>query len=214
MHARDTQSARRVAGLVTAMLIGASRPAGAQSAKAVPILQAPPRVAMIGTTSMGTMSDEPANPHQALAMAYRDNMIAFATLMRTQATEGKSVDVDIARAAMTEMRRSFDKMKEHHEAFALAADDATKARMAAMEHPMATHLASLGEHLTALEDVVNSTTPNAAGVIAHSSAILKECEGMSAMHDMKKNGMAMPSKPKSKAMPMSMPAKSSTPPRN
>ena len=214
MSVRETRSARRVAGLAAVVMMSATGMAAAQSATIIPILQGPPSVAVIGTTSMGTMSDEPANPHQALAMAYRDNMIAFATLMRTQATEGKSVDVDIARPAMTEMRRSFDKMKEHHEAFALAADDATKARMAAMEHPMATHLASLGEHLTALEDVVNSTTPNAAGVIAHSSAILKECEGMSAMHDMKKNGMAMPSKPKSKAMPMSMPAKSSTPPRN
>ncbi len=213
MILRDTQSAGRVAGLAAAMMIGASQFAGAQVAAPVSLRQAPPRVAVSGTSSNAVVRDEAANPHQVLAMAYRDNMIAFATAMRTQASEGKSVDVDIARPAMTEMRRSYDKMTEHSEALALAADDSTKTRMAAMEHPMETHLAVIDAHLTALEMVVRSTTPSAASVADHTSAILKECEGMSAARGMKKDGMAkdgmakdgmvMPIKPK----PMSMPAK-------
>ena len=47
-------------------------------------------------------------PHHALAMSYHQNLATFAKALHEQTMGASSVNVEFARAAVAEMRRSFD----------------------------------------------------------------------------------------------------------
>ncbi len=140
---------------------------------------------------MKGMSDMIVGPHHVLAMAYRDNLATFARALRGQDTQSKTVDLDLARPAVAEMRRSFDQMQQHHQAQMTMMGDRARPPMPPTMQNMKTHLTALGEHLTALESEVNASTPDARKVSEHTTEILKQCAAMSAMsakakpHDMK-----------------------------
>jgi hypothetical protein len=134
-----------------------------------------------GMKDMQGMSDMMEGPHHVLAMAYMDNLATFARALGAQVTKSKTVNLDLARPAVAEMRRSFDQMKQHHQAQMTMMGDQTKPPMSEMMQQMETHLAALSEHLTALESEVNASTPDPKKVAEHTSEILKQCAGMSAM---------------------------------
>ena len=122
-------------------------------------------------------------PHQVLAMAYRDNLATFARALHGDVTRSQKVNLAVATPAVGEIRRSFDQMQSHHQAHMTAAGGAMKSSMTAtMMADMDKHLGALSLHLTALETEVQSSTPSAAKVAEHTSAILKECDGISKMH--------------------------------
>lgn len=129
---------------------------------------------------MQGMSDMMGGPHHVLAMAYRDNLATFARALRGQDTQSKTVNLDLARPAVAEMRRSFDQMQEHHQAQMTMMGDRAKPPMSQTMQNMKTHLTALGEHLTALESEVNASTPDARKVSEHTTEILKQCAAMSA----------------------------------
>jgi cytochrome c556 len=120
-------------------------------------------------------------PHHVLAMAYRDNIATFARALRSQVDKSKTVNLDLARPAVSEMRRSFDQMKQHHQAQMSMMGDQTNPAMSGTMQQMETHLATLNEHLTALESEVNASAPDPKKVSEHTSEILKQCAGMPAM---------------------------------
>jgi hypothetical protein len=120
-------------------------------------------------------------PHHVLAMAYRDNLATFARALQAQVTRSKTVNLDLARPAVAEMRRSFDQMKQHHQAQMTMMGNQPEPAMAGMMQQMDTHLAALNDHLTALESEVNASTPDPKKVSEHATEILKQCAGMSAM---------------------------------
>ena len=131
-----------------------------------------------GMKSMPGMMD---GPHHVLAMAYRDNLTTFARALQGQVTKSKSVNLDLARPAAAEMRRSFDQMKEHHQAqVSMMGDHPSPAMMDTKQH-METHLTAVNEHLTELETELNATAPDPKKVAEHTSMILKHCAGMSEM---------------------------------
>ena len=114
----------------------------------------------------------PGGSHQALLMAYRDNVATFARAIQRQATLAKAVDLDLARPAIAEMRRSFALIQLHHQAqMAALADQSTQ--------QMGTRLAGLNEHLTALGSELNAGTPDPKKVAAHATEILHQCAGVS-----------------------------------
>lgn len=154
------------------------------------------------------MSGMVSQPHHVLAMAYRANLEAFARALLESSTPSKTVDVDLARPAVAEMRRSFDRMRLHHQAQMtkmtkmgdkpmggmmmgdkmmgdkMMGDrmmgDKTKPPMSGTMQDMQSHLAALNEHLTALESAVKVGTPDAKVVSSHTTEILKQCAKMSA----------------------------------
>jgi cytochrome c556 len=135
-----------------------------------------------GMKDMQGMSGMMEGPHHVLAMAYRDNLATFARALRAQVTQSKTVNLDLARPAVAEMRRSFDQMKQHHQAQMSMMADQPKPAMSGMMQQMETHIAALNEHLTALESEVNASTPDPRKVSEHTTEILKQCAGMPAMH--------------------------------
>ena len=113
----------------------------------------------------------PGGSHQALLMAYRDNVATFARAIQRQATLAKAVDLDLARPAVAEMRRSFGQIQLHHQAQIAMGDQSRQQRE--------TRLTALNGHLTALESELNGTTPDPKKVAAHATEILHQCASVS-----------------------------------
>ena len=120
--------------------------------------------------------------HHILAMAYHQNLTTFAKALHEHTAGASSVNVDFARAAVTEMRRSFDQMKQHHDEHmkTMSADMHTK--MSGMMQKMETHQSELNTQLTALEQEVRSATPDPKKVSTLAASIHTHCDAMSKMH--------------------------------
>ena len=131
-----------------------------------------------GMMDMSAMKQE---PHHLLAMAYKGNLVNFAKALRHQAAEAKTVNPEFARAAVAEMRRSFDQMLEHHQDHMKAMDEQMKSRMADMMKQMDAHHSAIQEHVAALDKEVQTSAPAPKSIAMHVAEILKHCDGMSKM---------------------------------
>ena len=131
---------------------------------------------------MMEMSAMMQEPHHVLAMAYKENLVNFARALRHHAAEAKAVDPDFARAAVKEMKRSFDQMQQHHQDHMKTMDEQMKAHMADKMKQMNAHELAIEEHLTALDQAVHTSAPDSKSISEHVTAILKQCDGMSRMH--------------------------------
>ena len=120
-------------------------------------------------------------PHHILAMAYHQSLDAFATALQTQSARARSVDVEFARAAVTEMRRSFDQMQQHHQAHVQTMSAKMQGSMSEMMQKMDSHRAEINTQLTALEQEVESATPDAKRVASLAGRIHTHLAAMSRM---------------------------------
>ena len=138
------------------------------------------------------MMDMKSEPHHMLAMAYHKNLATFAKALHEQAMQASPVNVEFARAAVTEMRRSFDQMKQHHQEHMQTMNAEMKTKMDGMMKEMETHQTELNTQLTSLEQEVNSATPDAKKISSLAASIHSHLEGMSKMqHDSKGDKMKM-----------------------
>ena len=173
------------AALVALLMSGAVATGMAQPAKPPPAKMPQHQDSMKAMHAMPGMNGMMEGPHHVLAMAYRDNLTTFAKALQGHAAHSKTVNLDLARPAVAEIRRSFDQMQQHYQAqmqmMTMMMGDSMKPAMSGMLQHMETHLAALGEHLTALESEVNASTPDPKKVSEHLTEILKHSAGMSAM---------------------------------
>ena len=178
---RKHSVAAAAATLVALLMSGASATAMAQNTKAKAD-KMPQRHE--GMQDMKGMTGMMGGPHQVLAMAYRDNLATFARALRGQVNQSKSVNLDLARPAVAEMRRSYGQIQDHHQAHmrTMMSDHADSAMSANMKR-METRLTALGEHLTGLESAVNASTPDYRQVAEHATKLLNQSASMSSMHD-------------------------------
>lgn len=175
MKIRNLSAVACAVALVTILMSGTADAGMAQTPK--PSSQKPP-MHQGGKNAKADMPTMVGGPHHVLAMAYRDNLANFARALRGDVARSKTVVADLARPAISEMRRSFEQLQLHAQAaMAGSADSVMSARMQHLE----SHMAALGQHLTALETEVNGSAPDPAAVTAHTTEILKQCAEMSAM---------------------------------
>ena len=120
--------------------------------------------------------------HHILAMAYHQNLATFAKALHEQTAGASSVDVEFARAAVTEMRRSFDQMKQHHQEHMKTMSADTHTKMSGMMQKMETHQTEVNTQLSALEQEVQSATPDAKKVSTLAASIHTHCDAMSKMN--------------------------------
>ena len=149
--------------------------------------KAPSKSATQGKKEMSHDQMMMANePHHVLAMAYHQNLAAFAKDLQEQTARASSVNVEFARAAVAEMRRSFDQMKQHHQEHmqTMSAEMHTKmsGQMSGMMQQMETHQTELNTQLTALEQEVQLSTPDAKKVAALAASVNSHLDAMSKMH--------------------------------
>ncbi len=69
-----------------------------------------------GATPMASRAAMMSGPHHVLAMAYGESVANFARALNADASQSRTVNVELARPATIEMRRSFDQMKTHRAA--------------------------------------------------------------------------------------------------
>jgi len=120
-------------------------------------------------------------PHHVLAMAYHQNLAAFAKALHEQTARASSVNVEFARAAVTEMRRSFDQMKQHHQEHMQTMSAEMHTKMSGMMQQMETHQTELNTQLTALEQEIQSATPDAKKVSTLAASVNSHLDAMSKM---------------------------------
>jgi len=122
-------------------------------------------------------------PHHALAMAFMQNIGTFAKTLHTQ-TEGSSpLDAKFARAAVAEIKRSFDQMEEHHGEHMKTMSAEMRSHMATMMKDMEMHRTMLKDAVSALEKDVRADRPDSKQIAADSDEILKHLDEMSKMQN-------------------------------
>ncbi len=125
-------------------------------------------------------------PHHVLAMAYHQNLAAFAKALHEQAASAGPLNIEFARTAVTEMRRSFDQMKQHHQEHmeGMSAEMHAKkdAKMSGMMEKMQTHQADMNTQLTALEQEINSSSPDANKISTLADSVHTHLTEMARMH--------------------------------
>lgn len=121
-------------------------------------------------------------PHHVLAMAYHRNLATFAKALHEQTAGASSVNLEFARAAVAEMRRSFDQMKQHHQACMQAMSAELQAKMQDKMQQMEPQQNQLNDQLTALEQEAQSAAPDPTKVATFASNVLTHLDAMSKMH--------------------------------
>jgi hypothetical protein len=120
-------------------------------------------------------------PHHLLAMAYVENMARFAKTLRNQVDTSKSVDGDFARAAVNEIRRSFDTMQQHLGEHTRSMP-ASNGGLAGMMQAMNAHVSAIRLSITALEREIEAAAPQASKVSERAAEIIKHIDEMAHAH--------------------------------
>lgn len=123
----------------------------------------------------------PKDGHQALMMAFHHNAMAFTRALWEMSSDGSIENVDLARAAFAEIKRSLEKMEEVHQIHKSTMgkmDPAMMEKMKPMMEKMEAEKAALKGHIQALEAAMQSGAPRAQEVEMHTAAILLRLEKM------------------------------------
>jgi hypothetical protein len=120
-------------------------------------------------------------PHQVLAMAYKESVATFARALRNQARAG-SLSSDFARAASAEISRSLDQLDEHHREHVKTMSADMRSKMAAMIKEMDLRSSKLRDGARVLEKDVGEYTLNSTQIATDSDEILRQLDDMSKTH--------------------------------
>lgn len=132
------------------------------------------------------------NPHHGLMMAYRENAYNFAATLRDMAQTGMLTDVEVARSAFAEVKRSVEKMDEIHKSQMSKMTPEMMQIMKPMMEKMQSEQTAAKQHIAALETAFQAVMPDAKEVETHAAALAAQF-GRMAMKDKK---MKMSDKPK------------------
>ena len=122
-----------------------------------------------------------ADGHHALIMAYQHNALAFTRALWEMTATGKIDDIDLARAAFSEIKRSMEKIDEiekMHMSMMGKMDPAMTEKMEPMMEKMQAEKTALMMHVMALGTALQQANPNASEVEMHAAAILLRLEKM------------------------------------
>jgi len=142
------------------------------------------------------MSEMMKSPHHLLMMDHMKSMSAFATTLRDQALKPEALDVEFARAAVTELRHCLNAMEAIHQKHMDTMSPEMKAKMQMMMEKMEKEHSMVKDQVSALETDVQTDTPDSKQVVSHANALLKHSGMMSQMQGGSKPGMKMPMKKK------------------
>jgi hypothetical protein len=129
------------------------------------------------------------SPHHIVMMAYKHNLLTFSQALRDMSNGGKFEDVDLARNAFAEIKRSMEKMEEVHQLHKKTMKPEMMTMMKPMMEKMQAENVLIKEHIAALEKALQATAPNALDVNKYASELVIQLEKMD-MPDRKKAGMA------------------------
>lgn len=117
-------------------------------------------------------------PNQVMATAYQEGMLAFADALNGQTMSGGPVNIDFARAAVVEMRRGFDHMQKYNEEYMETISAEVRAKSATTMQELETHRADLNVQLTALEEEVKLSKPDAKKIATMAASVRTHLDAM------------------------------------
>jgi hypothetical protein len=129
------------------------------------------------------------SPHHLVMMSYRHNLLTFSKALRDMSNGGKLEDVDLARNAFAEIKRSMEKMDEVHQSHMKMMKPDMMTMMKPMMEKMQAENMLVKEHIAELEKAFETTTPNATDVNKHAAELVMQLEKMS-MPDKKMKAMS------------------------
>ena len=127
------------------------------------------------------MDEMHKSPHHKMMMAYHHHAVAFTKLLWEISSDGKIEDVDLARNAFGEIKRSLDRMEDIHKAHMATMgkmDAAMMEKMKSMKDKMEAEKAALKGHINSLEKALQANSPNASEVEMHAAVILLRLKKM------------------------------------
>lgn len=127
------------------------------------------------------MAEMHKDGHHALMMAYQKNALSFTRALWDMTSDGKIENVDIARAAFAEIKRSMEKSEEVHQMHMKTMDKMDAAMMEKMKpmmDKMAAEKAALDMHIMMLDKALKANSPDAHEVEMHVSVLLLKLEKM------------------------------------
>jgi pheromone shutdown protein TraB len=122
-------------------------------------------------------------PHHVLAVAYMQNIGTFAKTLHHQAEGSSPLNAKFARAAVDEIKRSLERMDEHHAEHMKTMSEEMRSHMSAMMKDMEMHRSMLKDAVSALEKDVRADQPDSKQIAADSANVLKHLDEMSKMQD-------------------------------
>lgn len=120
-----------------------------------------------------------SDAHHTLMMAYHHNALAFTRALWSMTADGKIENVDMARVAFAEIKRSLEKMDEVHQMHMSKMgkmDAAMVEKMKPMMEKMAAEKAGMKGHVQSLENALQGSSPVAQDIEMHAAALLLRLE--------------------------------------
>lgn len=130
---------------------------------------------LTGSPSLAAGGSNDYNPQQLLMRAYHQNVMNFGRVLEKAAQQGDTVPSDVARAAVSEMRRSTEEMEKYRAAVVASMPEARRPGMRKM---MDEHLVSVKTHLRQLDDLTKKERIPSQEVLQHVEAIFTGCDQM------------------------------------
>ena len=124
------------------------------------------------------MSGMKNDPHSKVMMAYRQNVAAFATALREMTKDGKIADLELARAAFAEIKRSMERMDAIHQSHMDKMSPEMREMMKPKMEKMQAEKALLNGHVLGLETALGSASPDASMIYRHSSELVLQLKKM------------------------------------
>lgn len=118
-------------------------------------------------------------PNYVLATVHQASMLAFTRALNGQTVGGTPVDVEFSRAAVGEMRRSFDQMKKYSDAYTETISPEVRAKSTATMQGVETHRTELNAQLALLEEEVMLDKPDANKIATLSASVRTHLDAMS-----------------------------------
>jgi hypothetical protein len=118
------------------------------------------------------MAEMEKSPRHLMTMAYRNNLKKFSETLRDITKDGKSAEVESARKALSEIKRSMEKTEEFHLLHMQTMTAEMNEIMFPMMEKMYAENALIKEHITALEKALKADTPDMSEVNKHAAEIV------------------------------------------
>lgn len=130
------------------------------------------------TEKMDMMAKMQKSAHHSVMMAHRQNVLNFAVALRDISKDGKFEDVELARNAFAEIKRSMEKMDEIRQSHMSKMSAEMREKMKPMMEKMQAESASMKVHILALEKALQAAAPDAREVEKHAAALVEQMEKM------------------------------------
>lgn len=116
--------------------------------------------------------------HHSMMTAYRQNVLTFAKALRDMSEGGKLEDVELARNAFAEVKRSLEKMDQVHQSHMDKMSAEMREKMKPMMEKMQAESASMKVHVLAIEKALQAAAPDVLEVEKHAAALVEQMEKM------------------------------------